>query len=128
LGGTDNRRSALRLYPSAIITSKHHCCPNLDAHGIGAGTHEGFDFKLLLEPFEKQLNQHSLTRPAGEAEVIGIAPIQHHDASPRKIKPLGHFDITGLAVGHMPEDLWTAVESRSAPKSNSWHGCGLSPI
>ena len=24
------------------------CCPNLDVHRIGAGSHEGFDFQVLL--------------------------------------------------------------------------------
>ena len=39
------------------------CCPNLDAHRVGAGADKGFDLELLLEQFEKEFRRrHAVSR------------------------------------------------------------------
>lgn len=64
----------------------------------------GLDPDHIGVGFEPGDEEYPLTCPAGEEIVIGIAPIQHDDASSWKIEPLGHFDIGGLAVGYMAKN------------------------
>ena len=39
---------------------RNQCCPNLDLHGIGTGSHEGLDLKVLLQSFKESLNPPTL--------------------------------------------------------------------
>jgi len=43
------------------------CCPNLDVHRIGAGSHEGFDFQVLLEGFEEEFDLPTLLVDGGDS-------------------------------------------------------------
>src|SRR3972149_10874170 len=38
----------------------YQCCPNLDLHGIGTGSHKGLDLKVLLQSFKEGLNPPTL--------------------------------------------------------------------
>lgn len=61
------------------ITDHQHrnqCCSNLDAHGIGRRTDEGFDLELLLEQLEEQYDLPALLGDGGDGgsaqgEVVG---------------------------------------------------------
>ena len=45
---------------------RDQCCPNLDLHGIGTGSHKGLDLKVLFQGFKENLAGKGLARFLGK--------------------------------------------------------------
>ena len=61
-----------------VLEHEHgdECCPNLNAHGVGAGPDEGFDLEILFERAEERFDLPAILVDAGdgrrgETEVVG---------------------------------------------------------
>ena len=70
---------------------RDECCPNLDVHRIGAGSHEGFDFQVLFDGFEEEFNLPALlvdggNRARGQLHVV----CQQDDFAPAHRIPDDH--------------------------------------
>jgi len=61
--GHEIRKGPVKLGSKLEETENQHCnqcCPNLDLHGIGTGTHKGLDLKVLFQGFKENLNLPTL--------------------------------------------------------------------
>ena len=76
----------------------------IPANQAAFGNRQGLDPRNVRVVFEPGDEEHPLPRPLGKELIIHVAPVHRHDASPWKIKGLGHRDVRRLALGDMPED------------------------
>lgn len=53
------------------------CCPNLNAHRVGGGAHEGLDLEVLFESFEEELDLPALLIDCGNGGGAQMVKIGH---------------------------------------------------
>src|ERR1043166_2176772 len=103
---TTRRRSGKSGRPAVkglkwMISSRRSVAP--------LGHRAGFDRQDVGVGLESTDEENTLSGPTGIELVVGVTAVHRHDASLRKIKPLGHFNVSHFTLGHQPKDRQVSV-------------------